>query len=245
MINSSPPERLAIAFVAMIALLAFGTVNAATVTLNFDTSFGDPLDTETQAPEGPTPWFTAEFVDSAPGEVELVMTVSGAVGVADVTDIYFNLDPVMDATDLTFTRTGGTGPTAADTAISTGTDAFQADSDGLYDILFDLPPPPGSNSKRFNAGETLEYTIIGAASAAALTASSFNFLSTPQDPPNDNGPFLAAAKFGSTGTAGNCLGGEGACSDWIAATPIPIPAAAWLFGSALGLLVWTRRRRSA
>ncbi|MFW2403639.1 MAG: hypothetical protein ACN4GT_02655 [Gammaproteobacteria bacterium] len=37
----------------------------------------------------------------------------------------------------------------------------------------------------------------------------------------------------------------GGTDDWIVtAVPVPVPAAAWLFGSALGLLAWSRRRRS-
>ena len=222
-------------------LVAFGA-QAATLQLDFDFSFGDPLDPNTQAPEGSTPWLTAEFVDVGPGEVELTMTVSAGVGIADLAEVYFNLDSAMDATELTFLRTGGTGPTEGHTVIELGNDLFQADADGLYDIWFDFPPPPGNDAKKFNAGESLVYTITDLDSL--ITASSFNFLSTPQTPPNDNGPFVAAAKFGSTGTASNCPGGEGECSDWITPTAfvVPVPATVWLFGSALGLLGWVRRR---
>lgn len=35
----------------------------------------------------------------------------------------------------------------------------------------------------------------------------------------------------------------GSTDDWLViATPVPVPATVWLFGSALGLLVWARRR---
>jgi hypothetical protein len=36
--------------------------------------------------------------------------------------------------------------------------------------------------------------------------------------------------------------GSNFMSKGIAVTTVPVPAAAWLFGSALGLLGWTRRR---
>ena len=175
------------------------------------------------------------------------MTV-GAIGIADIDQVYLNLDTAMDAADLTFTRTGGTGPTDAQTSIGQGTDAYKADADGWFDILFDFAMAPPS--ARFSAGETLEYEITGVASASALVASSFNFLSTP-DLIDPNGPFLAAAKVLDTGSdtvfcqlPGGEPGeqGNGECSDWIAPTTIPVPAAAWLFGSAIGLLGWIRRR---
>jgi hypothetical protein len=252
MINSSTPERLAIAFVAMMALLAFGTVNAATLTVNFDTSFGNPLDSDTADPDGPAPWFTAIFDDDgSAGTVTLTMTVPLSINAGDIDKVHFNLDPAMDPADLTITRDSGTGPNVAKTTITIDSDnslspTLQADGDGVYDILFDFANGPPS--ARFSAGEDLVYLISG---IPTLTASSFNFLSEPSlDPPgvSDNGPFLAAAFVISTGSGDVfCAGGNTECSNWIAPTPtpIPVPAAAWLFGSSLGLLVWTRRRRTA
>jgi hypothetical protein len=137
--------------------------------------------------------------------------------------LYFNLDPILNPTDLSIVNSGGTGP--APVSILTGVDAFKADGDGLYDIFVNLP----TSTDTFGAGESLIFDITGIAS---LTANSFNFLSFPD---GGTGPFLAAAKVQSTG-----IDGEG--SDWIA--PVPVPAAAWLFGSGLGLLGWMRRRKS-
>ncbi len=212
--------RLLAVITASAALLSFAPVQAATLTFEFDLSFGStPAD-------GPAPWLTAVFDDGgSPGSVDLTLTVASTVGIADITEVYLNLDPALDATDLTIAKTGGTGPTPND--IDTGTDAFKADGDGWYDILFDLPPPGGD---RFEVGETLEFEITG---IAALVAGDFDFLSTPG---GGAGPFQAAAKVQSTG------GGGG--SDWIAPTAIPVPAAAWFFGSALGLLSWMKRRNT-
>lgn len=244
-------KQCVIAIAAAAAFLAFGTVNASTLTMEFDYSFGDPGDPGTAPPDGAGPWLTIVFDDNnLAGSVDMTMTV-GAIGIADIDQVYLNLDTAMDANDLTFTRTGGTGPTDAQTSISTGTDiasGFKADADGWFDILLDFAMAPPS--ARFQAGETLEYEITGAATASALVASSFNFLSFP-DPVDPNGPFLAAAKVLDTGSdtvfcqlPGGEPGeqGNGQCSDWIAPTPIPVPAAVWLFGSALGLLGWMRRR---
>jgi hypothetical protein len=193
----------------------------------FGVSFGDPLDPGTAAPDGPAPWMTALFDDGgSPGSVTLTLTVAGTVGSAEVTEVYLNVDDTIGGANLTITPVdeNSISPGAI---ISKGTDAFKADADGWYDILFDLPPPGGD---RLTAGETLTYSIT----ATGLTASSFNFLSTP-DLVDMNGPFFGAAKFQSTG--------DGEQSDWVGV--VPVPAAVWLFGSGLlGMAGVARRKRS-
>jgi len=202
-------------------------VGAATLQLDFGVSFGDPLDPDTAAPDGPAPWLTAFFDDGgSAGSVTLTLTVSSDVGDADVTAVYLNVDDAIGATNLTITPVDETSISPG-AVISKGTDMFKADADGWYDILFDLPPPGGD---RFMAGESLIYTIT----AEDLVASSFNFYSTP-DLVDSNGPFLGAAKFGSTG--------DGSQSDWVGA--VPVPAAVWLFGSGLLAFAGIARRKSA
>jgi len=57
---------------------------------------------------------------------------------------------------------------------------------------------------------------------------------------------FSGMRFTSAGSAGSFELGGYAPIVWVGGTPtvgvIPIPAAAWLFGSALGLLGWVRRR---
>lgn len=209
----------------LLAAVAASPLQAATVTFNYDQSFG------AVSPDGPAPWATAVFDDGGTaGSVTLTMSVAASVNLADVTQMYFNLDPFLDPTSLMFARTGGTGPTAANTSIQTGVDNFQADGDGQYDILFDFPPPPGQQAGRFNSGEFLTYDITG---IGTLTANDFNFLATPG---GGFGPYLSVARFQDTGPSQ-----EG--SDWVGA--VPIPAAVWLFGSGLlGLVGIARRKRS-
>ena len=200
---------------------------AATVTFNYTESFG------AVPPDGPAPYATATFDDGGGvGSVTLTMSVAPTVNLADVTAMYFNLDPSLDPTLLSFTRDGGTGPTAANTDILTGVDAYRAGGDGYYDILFDFPPPPGQDAARFNAGEDLVYTITG----IGITAASFNFFGTPGPGAGNPGPYLSVARFQSTGSDQNG-------SDFVGA--VPVPAAVWLFGSGLLGLVGIARRKKA
>ncbi len=186
--------------------------SAASVTFNYTESFGSV------PPDGPAPYATATFDDGGTaGSVTLTMTVAGTVDGADVTAMFFNLDPTLDPTLLTFNRDGGTGPAAATTNILTGVDAYRAGGDGYYDIVFDFPPPPGNDAAKFNAGEDLVYTITG----TGITADSFNFFATPGPGEGNPGPYLSVARFQSTGPDQ-----EG--SDWVGA--VPVPAAVWLFG---------------
>jgi len=216
--------RIKALFGALLALFICVSANAATVVYEYNISFG-----ETSA-DGPAPWAVATFDDGgSAGSVTLSIETAVTSGEADFSEFYFNLNPLLDATNLSFLRTGGSGPTAANISWETGTNAFQADGDGIYDILLDLPPPPGQQAKRFNAGETLVFNITGIGS---LTALDFNFLA---EAGGGSGPFLSAAKVISTGESGQS-------SDWIAA--VPVPAAVWLFGSALGALGWMRRKKS-
>jgi hypothetical protein len=209
------------AIAGIIALCASASVSAAVVTFEYDINFG------TGSVVGPSPWMTVTFDDGgSAGSVDLTIQLEASLGTGDINQLYFNLNPVLDATQLNFARTGGTGPTASNIDILLGTDAFQADGDGIYDIYMEFPPPPGQQAARFNAGEFLTFQITGIAS---LTADDFNFLA---EVGGSNGPFYSAAQ------AIDVVNGE---STWIAA--VPVPAAVWLFGSALGALGWTARRR--
>ena len=213
------------------AIAAFGLFSlqatAAVVTFEYTESFG------AVSPDGPAPWATSVFDDGgSAGSVTLTMSTPLTVNEADLTAMYFNLDPSLDLSSLSFTRVGGSGPITANTTISTGIDAFgPVGGDGFYDIEFDFPPPPGQQAARFNAGEDLIYTITG----TGITANSFNFFGTP-GPGGNAGPFLSVARFQSTGPDQNG-------SDFVGA--VPVPAAVWLFGSGLLGLVGIARRKRA
>ena len=246
---------------AAIALSLLASVTsqayASVLTLSFDTNFGDLSDPDTAAPTCST-CLTAVFDDEGTaGSVQLTMTVASGIGIATVEEVYFNVKDDIDINSLSITPAGGTGPAANNIYIGTGMGGsdIRADSSGVYDILFDLPPP---GSDTFGDSDTLIFDITG----TNLEAFDFAAFSVWTDPTDVNGPFVAAAKFASTGTglldcpgdpeAGK-PGGAGECSDWLGVTAdgvsppaaIPVPAAVWLFGSGLlGLVGVARRRKS-
>lgn len=225
-------RRFLLASAATVALGAFSqSASAAVVQFNFDNEFSGG-----QIPAGATPWLTATFDDGgSAGSVQLTLD-SGLVANEFYSGIYFNLDPALDASALGFAYDGAsTGPAAS---VSTGTDAFQADGDGLYDILFSFPTSNAGD--RFGAGESVTYSITG----AGLTADDFAFFSAPR---GGKGPFFAAAHVQGIGVefCSDQDAAAGGCgSGWIA-PPVPVPAAVWLFASGLLGLVGVARRKRA
>ncbi len=201
----------------LLLLFAFQASQAAIVVYEFDYDFSDVSDPDSASPIGASPWLTATFDDGGTaGSVTLTLEFGADNGSATVNDVYFNLDPLLSAGDLTFSYVSGELATV-DTSGST------ADGAGEFDFFLDYFPPPGGDT--FSAGETSVYTITG----AGLDAFSFSFLS---ENPETTGAKFAAAQILSTG--------DGLQSAWVGI--VPIPAAAWLFGSALGLLGWFKRR---
>jgi hypothetical protein len=176
---------------AVIAGILVGIVSQAhggSVTFYYDVSYGDV------PPDGPAPYATATFEDSGIDKVTLTIQTAPTIGAADIAAIYFNLDTALDPTSLNFTRIAGTGPTAADTDIYTGVDAYKAAEGGLFDIRYQFPPPPGGQARRFNAGEELVYEI----SSPGLSANSFNVYASPA-PGTGNIPYLSVVKMIDTG----------------------------------------------
>lgn len=188
------------------------------------------------APTGPTPWLTVTFDDDeTPGSVRLILENTNLVAFEYTNNWYLNLDPLLDPTALSFDELGRAGFFATPD-ISASVDNYKADGDGYFDILFDFDESAGS---RFGAGESIEYLISG---IQDLTASSFDFYSTPS---GGNGTYHSAAHIGaifSTFSAGQDVYGCPEGSGWIGDTEVPEPASVLLLAmGGLGMLL--RRKR--
>lgn len=210
-----------------------GTAQASILQGNFTTTFSGT------APVGPAPWVTATVDDhGSSGSVTLTISTAGLSGSENISGFYLNLDTAMNATGLGFSYVGSSsGPSA--TSIQTGTNSFKADGDGKYDILFNFPTGSG-----FNAGETVIYNISGIPS---LTAGSFNFTSDCSQGCG-TGSYYGAAHVQNTGANGasawiGIVSAGSGTGGWAPPAAVPLPPAAWLFGSGLvGVAVTARRR---
>ena len=135
-------------------------LNASTVTYDFGQVSGGAT------PGGNPPWLQAVFTDNGQpsGSVQLTLT-AGLVGSEYVSGLYFNLNPSLNPTSLSFS------PSGSNPSIQTGANAFKAGPDGKYDLLLGFSTAVGS---RFGNGDSLTLTISG----IGLTANDFNYLST-------------------------------------------------------------------
>jgi hypothetical protein len=182
-------------------------------------------------PSGTAPWADALFEDISAGTVRLTITNVGLIDPESSKEFYFNLDPSLNPTSLSFTLISSSGSFDAP-IISTGANEFKADGDGKYDILFAFTPGNVANNV-FGPGEAVVYEISGIAS---LDVNDFIFLSSPN---GGHGPFYAAAHVQNT-AGGNDSG-------WIApleaSEPSPsIPEPSSLALLSFALTFWAGRR---
>ena len=212
-------KSLLVSVLSLFVLVGLLSVEAEAVQFDLSTVYTGT------APSGSPSWLTMNF--SGSGTVNLTLSSHLQSTSEYITNVYFNLNPALNPTNLAFSHVSG------DIAsISKGTNAFMAPGDGIYDVRFQFPNSPPSG--RFRGGELSTYAIT-CGGCAGFNANSFKVLGAP-GPGSTAGPFFAVAKV--QGIAG----GEG--SGHIAA--VPIPGTLLMFGAGFaGFAAWNRRGRGA
>jgi hypothetical protein len=148
---------------AVALLVGVLPASASTVTYDFGQLSGGT------APAGSPPWISAVFSDSGANTVQLTLNAANLVGTEYVSCWYFNFNPGLDPTSLSFTPTGSSGSFTSP-SVQTGANGFKAGPDGKYDILLTF-----SSVGQFSGGDSITFTITG---LSGLTATDFDQLST-------------------------------------------------------------------
>jgi len=160
------------------------------------------------------------------GDVQVTISAANLSGTEFIDDIYINYNPSLNVAGLSFSWVSG----QKYNSVLTGTNAYQADGDGKFDIVFDYPPPPGTFAAKFTSGETSVYNILG----AGITANDFAFSSVESA---GNGSYHVAAHVQGIAAAPG--------SGWIGDKPEDVPEGgttlSLLGGALLGLGLLRRR----
>ena len=251
MFSGSKTRILAIAAATagLVALLPMSQASAELV-YELNTEFSGAAD-----PAGTGTWVEATFYDSTDGvldpiygdvldtnEVLLTIDTSGLEGTEFVSVALFNVTghdlTMLDIElDTPSDAPSGTGTFANDA--DTSQSGFKADGDGYFDLRLDF------DNTDFTDNETVSFLITSG--DGVLTTEQFLALSIGSG--NSPEGLYAAAHVQSIAPT-DCNDGrtnELCTSGWITDPPVPavpIPGAAWLFGSALlGLIGFSRIRR--
>jgi len=209
-------------YIFIIILLVFSVLPVsqaqAALIYNLDTCFNGT------APTSTAPWLTVKFENDGTDQVRLTMTSHLNVSTEFFGKVDFNLNPAITPSNLTFTWVSGP---KADSIVGTTQNAQKMQGGGNAAFGFDFETsffnPP---AERFDGYDVVVYTITG----VGLKETDFDYTNTG----SANAHVAAHVQGIPTGE------GSGAIKD--SSTPVPIPAAIWLFGSGLLGLVGIRRR---
>lgn len=230
-------RTMLIAGVAAVLALS-STSRADTVTFRHNYEFSD----DGTAPTGVGPWVTATVEDKTGGGVRITMSTAGLSGSEYLDSFYFNLNPQLNLSSLSVpTWVSGvlvSPPDANPPGLEIGTNAFKADGDGYFDLIFRFPQ---SGSAKFGAGASSVYDMSG------VTAADFRFTSAP------SGQIAEGFPKDGLGSAAHVqsIGTDGKYSGWTTGADVPppgegdapLPAIAPAGLALLGLVGLKRRRK--
>lgn len=223
--------KLGIASLALVgAAIAAAPASATVITFNLDTVL-----------EGDTPsgFPTMTFDDGgSSGTVTLTIDAAGLSGSEFISAVFFNYADAATASDLTITRTGGTGSAAGFSIFQDSNARNSPGNNGLFDIEIAFSTSnSGGGINRFNADEFLTFSIVG----TGITAGDFNVDSAPEGPDDDTN--FAIARLQGLANDGSASVGDGDGDG--GGIPVPEPAAIGLFGLGLLAVGLGRRRKRA
>ncbi len=236
MTRRKTPQSFLVVFACVLAGMA-GQVGATALQSAAEVEFSGGA-----APTGTPPWLTMIFNDhGGAGSVTVTLVNTNLTGDEFVGKWYLNLDPTLSPAALVFSAPTKIGD-FTDPVISQGTDAFKADGDGYYDVslAFDQAGGPAPSATRFDAGESVRFTVTGIPS---LNAYSFDALSAPG---GMQGVYTGAAHVQGIGMGSPLSllneGDPSLLSGWVGFGPPIIPEPATMSLLALAGFALIRRR---
>jgi hypothetical protein len=193
---------------------------AATVTYALDYIFSPPTGSVTSL-------VTATLTDTGTA-VQFDITNQAGIG-TKLDSLYFNFaQGTINPDQLTFSNVsaaGGTYSTLLAPSINAIVAALKADGDGYFDGKFAY-----STNNFLAQGETLSFRL--SAAGEDLSVNDFNFFSRMG---GGTGSYILASHIQNLPATGSSV--------WVGTvTPVPLPAALWLFGSGIVGLVGVLRR---
>jgi hypothetical protein len=157
----------------LMALTVASVASASPIIMELDTVFdGD------QSPQGNPPWIDVIFDDQTTvGSVAMTINTVGLIGSEFVSKMYFNMDPSIDADELTFTKIDHSG-TFEDPSIKFGQNKKKAGPAKGFDLELSFAT---KDADRFGAGDSLTYLISGPMLIDSSIFEYTNFNQKPED----------------------------------------------------------------